>query len=105
MKAPFTSAEVQAAIKQLLNNKSAGRDNIKAEQINYGAENIAKEAATIYNEITRTGKRPNEINQGVRTTIQRPDKAKGPTKNTFHFILKALSVLKNSNFCFDFLVM
>ena len=31
MKTPFTSEELQAAIKKVQNNKSAGRDDIKEE--------------------------------------------------------------------------
>ena len=59
----FTSGEVQAAIKQMQNDKSAERGNIKPEHIKYGTENIAKGIATIYKDITRTGKLPNKINQ------------------------------------------
>lgn len=74
MNTPFTSGEVQAAIQ---NNKSSGRDNIKAGQLKYGTENIPKEIATIYNQIARTGKHPNEINRRVLTVIQKPAKPKG----------------------------
>ena len=81
MKTPFTSGETQAAINQLHNKKNSGRDKIKAEQIKYGTENIAKEIATIYNEIARNGKYPNEINQGVLAVIQKPDKPKGLIEN------------------------
>ena len=63
-------------ISQLHNNKSAERDNIKAEQLKYGTENITKEIATNYNKIARTGKYPNEINQGVITLIKKPGKLK-----------------------------
>ena len=55
--------------------------NIKAEQLKYGTENITREIATIYNEIARTGKLPNEINQSVTTAIQKPGKPKGPIDN------------------------
>lgn len=36
------SGEVQAAIIQIQNNKSAERDNIKPGHIKYGIENITK---------------------------------------------------------------
>ena len=49
MKTPFTSEEIQAAIKQLQNKRSAGKSNIKPELLKYGAEN-KKEIATIYND-------------------------------------------------------
>ena len=81
MKTLFTSGEAQAVIKQLHNKKNAGKYNIKAEQIQYGTENIAKEIATIYNEIARNGKHPNEINQGVLRVIQKPGKPKGLIEN------------------------
>ena len=69
MKTVFMSGEVQAAIKQLQNNKNVSRDNIKAGKIKYGTKNIAKEIVTIYDESSRTGKHPNEMNQGVLTVI------------------------------------
>ena len=81
MKTTFTSGETQAAINQLHNKKNSGRDKIKAEQIKYGTENIAKEIATVYNEIARNRKYPNEINQGVLAVIQKPDKPKGLIEN------------------------
>ena len=54
------SGEVQTAIKQLQNNRSAERDNNKPKEIKYGTENITKGIATIYKEIARTEKHPNE---------------------------------------------
>ena len=81
MKIPFTSEEIETAIKQLQNNKSTGRDNVKAELLKYGTEDIAKEIAIIYNEIARTGDYPKEIVQGVITAIQKPGKTKGPIEN------------------------
>ena len=78
MKTPFTSGEVQAAIKQLQNNKRAGGGNIKAELLKYGTENITKEIATIYNEIAIHS---NKINQWVINSIQKPGKPKWPIEN------------------------
>ena len=49
MKTPFTSEEVQAAIKQLQNKRSAGKSNIRPELLKYGTEN-KKEIAAIYND-------------------------------------------------------
>lgn len=51
-------------------------ENIKAELLKYGTENITKEIVTIYNKMTATGEHPNEINQAVITAIQKPDKSK-----------------------------
>ena len=81
MKIPFNNKEIQIAINQLQNNKSAGRDTVKAELLKYGTEEIAKEIAIIYNEIARTGVYPKEIVQGVITAIQKPGKPKGPIEN------------------------
>ena len=39
-------------------NKNAGGDHVKAKQIKCGTENIAKEIATINDEIARTGMHP-----------------------------------------------
>ena len=81
MKIPFNNEEIQIAINQLQNNKSAGRDNVKAELLKYGTEEISKEIAIVYNEIARTGVYPKEIVQGVITAIQKPGKPKGPIEN------------------------
>ena len=67
--------------KYCFNNRCAGRDIIKAELLKYGTENIAKEIATIYNKITRTGEHPNEINPGVTTAIQKLGKPRWLIKN------------------------
>lgn len=42
---------------------------IKVKLFKYGTKNIAKEIVTIYDESSRTGKHPNEMNQGVLTVI------------------------------------
>ena len=55
----FTSEVVQAVVKQLrTNKKNAGRENIKAELLKYGSENIATEIATIYNENRKNWRTP-----------------------------------------------
>ena len=67
METEFTSEEVKAAIKKLQkkkmetptnSNKNAGGDHVKAKQTKCGTENIAKEIATINDEIARTGMHP-----------------------------------------------
>ena len=72
------------------NNKSVERDHIKPEHMKYGTENITKGIATIYKEITRTGKLPNEINQEVITAIQKPGKPKGSIENLRSITLLSL---------------
>ncbi len=42
MTIPFTGDEVSQDIKSLKNNKSAGKDNIVAEQLKYGPKIINK---------------------------------------------------------------
>ena len=72
------------------NNKSVERDNIKPEHMKYGTKNFTKGIATIYKEITRTGKLPNEINQEVITAIQKPGKPKGLIENLRSITLLSL---------------
>ena len=90
MKTLFASGKLQAAIKQLQNNKRAGRDNIKAELLKNGTENIAKEITTIYNKISRTGKHSNEVNQRMITTIQESGRPKGSIENLRQITLPSM---------------
>ena len=73
-------------------------DHIKVELLKHAAENIAKEVATIYTERARTREHPNEINQGVITTIQRPSKAKKAIENLG--LIASLYMLKILRVCF-----
>ena len=73
-------------------------DHIKVELLKHAAENIAKEVATIYTERARTRENPNEINQGVITTIQRPSKAKKAIENLG--LIASLYMLKILRVCF-----
>ena len=56
MKHPFTGEEVNKAIKSLKNNKSAGIDNITAEQLKYDPKEINEGIAEILNSTAKTGK-------------------------------------------------
>eukprot|EP00795_Rhopilema_esculentum_P017828 gene17828-9525_t len=78
---PFTTEEIQKAIKKLKNNKAAGCDNIIAEQLKHSPEIVAEEIATIFNDMVRTGKYPEEIKKGILIPLQKPGKEKGPTVN------------------------
>eukprot|EP00795_Rhopilema_esculentum_P008001 gene8001-13908_t len=78
---PFTTEEIQKAIKKLKNNKAAGCDNIIAEQLKHSPEIVAEEIATIFNDMVRTGKYPEEIKKGILIPLQKPGKEKGPTIN------------------------
>ena len=59
METEFTSEEVKAAIKKLQKKKKKKfRHQQTPKQIKCGTENIAKEIATINDEIARTGMHP-----------------------------------------------
>ena len=81
MRTPFTEHEIKNSIKCLRNNKSKGKDGVKAELLKYGADEIRKEIAQVFHEIARTGEYPKELVQGVITSIQKPGKPKGPISN------------------------
>ena len=87
MEPSFTEDEVIKAIKKLKNNKSAGIDNIRAEQLKYGGETVPSKIANIFNEISKTGKCPTEIKQGILTPLQKPGKLAGPPSNLRPIIL------------------
>ena len=88
---PFTEQEIQKAVKSLKNNKSAGCDNINAENIKY-APCLHTHIAYLLNLIAETGNYPDEIKLGLLTPIQKPGKSKGPPENLRPIIL--LSTLR-----------
>jgi len=88
---PFTEQEIQKAVKSLKNNKSAGCDNINAENIKY-APCLHTHIAYLLNLIAETGNYPDEIKLGLLTPIQKPGKSKGPHENLRPIIL--LSTLR-----------
>ncbi len=92
MKIPFTKGEVGEAIKSLKNNKSAGIDDIVAEQLKYGPEEINQSIAELLNEISRTGNHPKEVKEGILVPLPKPGKKKGPPGNLRPIIL--LSMLR-----------
>ena len=49
MKQKFKAKEVETAIKSLKNNKSPGIDNINAELLKYGPNELNQEIADIFN--------------------------------------------------------
>ena len=92
MRNPFDEEEVEEAIKSLKNNKSAGIDEIHAEQLKYGPNIINKHIADILNDIAKTGEYPAEIKQGILVPLPKPNKKKGPVENLRPIIL--LSILR-----------
>lgn len=87
MDPPFTEEEVKQAIKTLKNNKSAGADEMKAEQLKYGGKIIPQKIAEILNETAKTGKHPKELKEGILTPLQKPGKKAGPPTNLRPIIL------------------
>ena len=92
MRTAFTTNEISNAISQLRNNKSTGKDGVKAELLKYGPTFIHNEIANIFNETAKSGKYPKELTQGILCAIQKPGKAKGPVSNLRPIIL--LSILR-----------
>jgi len=92
MDQPFTADEIEDAIKSLKNNKSPGIDNISAELLKYGPEEINEQIADIFNTIAETGEPPSEISQGILIPIPKPGKPQGPPANLRPIIL--LSTLR-----------
>lgn len=90
MREPFTSEEIKEAIKSLKNNRSAGVDDIKAELLKYGPDEINNEIATILNETARTGQKVQELTKGILKPLQKPNKEKGPPKNLRPIILLSM---------------
>ncbi len=81
MKSQFTSQEVKKSISSLKNNTSAGIDEIVAEQLKYGPDEINDGIAELLNEVARTGKYPKEVKEGILIPLPKPGKKKGPPGN------------------------
>ena len=90
MTKPFTTKEITDAIKTLKNNKSAGNDNIYAEQLKYGPKELHTEITNLLNEIAATGEYPSEIKHGLLIPLQKPGKPKGPPENLRPIILLSM---------------
>ena len=60
MNDPFTAEEIETATKRLKNNKSPGVDNINAELLKYGPNELHGEIANIFNRIAATGEIPTD---------------------------------------------
>ena len=92
MKVPFNTEEIRKAAKSLKNGKSPGIDNLNAELIKYGPEEVYKRIAEIFNEVAESGVCPNEIKEGVLIPIPKPGKKVGPPGHLRPIIL--LSILR-----------
>ena len=91
MKEPFTAEEIGKAVKSLKNNKSAGCDFVKAENIKY-APSCHQHIANILNTVAETGKYPQELKTGLLTPFQKTNKPKGQPQNLRPVVL--LSTLR-----------
>ena len=92
MRNKFTTEEIKTAVKSLRKNKAPGTDEIRAEQIKYGPDEVHHEIAEILNEMAATGIKPNEITVGILTAHQKPKKKAGPLSHLQPIIL--LSILR-----------
>ena len=90
MNTPFDEEEVAEAVNSLKNNKSAGIDDIHAEQLKYGPDIINKYIAEILNDIAKTGDYPEELKHGILVPLPKPGKKKGPVENLRPIILLSI---------------
>ena len=92
MREPFHHDEVKKAVNSMKNNKSCGCDQIKAELIKYGDQEIITGIACLLNKISSTGQYPTEIKKGLLVPLPKPGKKRGPPANCRPVIL--LSTLR-----------
>ena len=62
---PILHREVEAAVQSLKKGKSAGVDNIPAELVQAGGEDVITALTTICNKIWQTGERPTQWTQSL----------------------------------------
>lgn len=77
METPFTKQEVTVAVKSLKNNKNAGIDDIKAEQLKYGPDRVYGKIAGILNITVSAGDHPQEMKHDVLIPLENPGKQRG----------------------------
>jgi len=92
MEKPFTTDEIEKAVKSMKNGKSAGIDELHSELLKYAPSCVKQEIADILNTVAETGEYPKELRTGILTPLQKPGKKKGPPANLRPIIL--LSVLR-----------
>ena len=68
---PILRREVEAAVQSLKKGKTAGVDNIQAELVQAGGEDIINALATIYNKILQTGEWPTPRTQTLSSHFPR----------------------------------
>ena len=68
---PIFLTEVEAAVQSLKKGKSGGVDNIPAELVQAGGENVITALTTICNKIWQTGERPTPWTQSLVITLPR----------------------------------
>ena len=66
---PILRRDVEAAVQSLKKGKSAGVDNIPAELVQAGGENVINARTTICNKIWQTGERPTPWTQSLVITL------------------------------------
>ena len=76
MDPPFTRNEMKKSSSKLKNNKMTGRDEVKAEYIKYGPEELHQQIAELLNKTAETGEYPEEIRRGILTPLAKPPKKK-----------------------------
>ena len=81
MRSKFTKEEVKKAVISLKKNKCPGIDELRAEQLQYGPEEVFEEIAHLLNEVASTGNAPTELTLGILNPLQKPGKIIGPCGN------------------------
>ncbi len=92
MRNPFATEEIEKAVKSLKNDKSAGRDELKAQMIKYGPAVMCQGIAEVFNEMAKTGKHPQQVNHDILIPLQKSGKKPRPPGHLQPIIL--LSILR-----------
>ena len=65
MEPPYTAEEIETAAGKLKNNKATGRDEVNAEVIKYGCDELCEQIAQLLTVTSETGNYPEEIRRGL----------------------------------------
>ena len=87
MRNPFNKEEIKSAVKKLNNNKSAGPDDIFAEELKNCPDIVFDLIADMFNKVANNGESLKELNEGFLVPLLKPGKAKGSVENLRPIIL------------------
>ena len=94
MRNPFKGEEILKSAKSMKNNKAVGIDDMAAEYIKYGDDELCQQIAELLNETAETGNYPKELRIGILTPLPKSGKKSKPKDQSHLRPIILLSTLR-----------